>query len=225
MALDNDKIGLTDRTGDCDFEVEKVLVLMDYLSPGAGDFTDYDSYDLLILHHPPAEKPPLPAYVIHSNWDIVRGGACDALADCLNVISEEVLDENTGLGRIGTLKCGPVPLSEFCRDVMEKLGINFIRTVNYRGDVMIERISLVSGFGLKNPGLIEKAQQKGADLFLSGDLVHSCAVAAKNSGFVLLDASHYATELPGLYKLGRVIEGLGVKANVIDTKIPWTVIH
>ena len=192
---------------------------MDY-PPEAGSDPEYRAYDLLVLHHPPVTEPEIPAYVIHSNWDRLTGGACDALADCLAIDTEGVLDEKTGLGRIGTVRNGPVPLVRFAWDVLGKLKTQDIRIVNFRQDRMIERVALVSGFGL-NTGLIRTAHDRGAELFLSGDLTHSGAILAEHLGLVLVDAPHHATEIPGLYHLGKFLSGIGPAVHVRDTGIPW----
>jgi len=193
---------------------------MDYISPGKGNEIDYEKYDLLILHHPPVVKPVIPSYVIHSNWDIILGGACDALADSLNIEVHDVFDSKLKLGRIGTLKDRSVRLPDFCEFVKERLGLNTIRVVNFDENVEIDKICIISGFGL-NPKYIEMAHEKGANVFLSGDLTHPGAIIAKNSGLVLIDASHHATEMPGLHRLRDLISEIGVDTEIIDTKIPW----
>lgn len=192
---------------------------MDY-PPEAKSDPDYRPYDLLILHHPPVTEPAIPSYVIHSNWDRINGGACDALAGCLGIDTDSVLDEKTGLGRIGSVRNGPVPLVRFAWEVLGALKIQDLRMVNFRQDRMIERVALVSGFGL-NPGLIRTAYDKGAELFLSGDLTHSGAILAKHLGLVLVDAPHHATEMPGLYRLGKLLSGIGPDIRVSDTGVPW----
>ncbi|MBU4536116.1 MAG: Nif3-like dinuclear metal center hexameric protein [Euryarchaeota archaeon] len=72
----------------------------------------------------------IPAYVIHSNWDIIKGGACDALADSLNIEVTGILDPQTGLGRIGIIKNGPMSLTEFANNVSLVLKLNHLKIVN-----------------------------------------------------------------------------------------------
>lgn len=220
LALEGDPVGYTGTRDAEKLEVERILVMMDYISPGSGDETDYDGYDLLILHHPPLTEPDIPAYVIHSNWDIIEGGASDALAEWLDIKTDEIFDRKTGIGRIGTLKEGPLKLPEFCDLVMERLGLNEIRTVNLDKDIETDKICLVPGFGL-NPGYIQLAHEKGAGIYLSGDLTHRGAVTAKNSGLVLIDASHHNTEIPGLYRLWELISEIGIETEITDTGTPW----
>ena len=195
---------------------------MDY-PPTIGSNPEYLAYDLLILHHPPVAPPEIPAYVIHSNWDRLPGGACDALADTLGIGTDGVLDEKAGLGRIGSPHSGPVPLVRFVWEVLGALNVPEVRVVNFQKDRLIRRVALVSGFGL-NPALIRTAHEQGADLFLSGDLTHPGAMLAKELGIVLVDASHHSTEMPGLYRLGELLSEIGPAIRVNDTGIPWHVI-
>jgi dinuclear metal center YbgI/SA1388 family protein len=219
LSLAGDPSGFTGPGDPRDLDIKNVLVMMDYV-PDAKNGPDLRAADLLVLHHPPVEKPEIPTYVIHSNWDRLIGGACDALADCLLIDTTEVLDEETGLGRVGRLRDGPVPLVRFAWDVAGKLRNPDIRIVNFQQDLPIERVAVVSGFGL-NPGFIRKAYDKGAGLYLSGDLTHPGAILAQHLGLVLVDVPHHATEMPGLYRLAKLLSGIGPAVRVRDTGVPW----
>lgn len=196
-------------------DIRRVILRMDYLpdQPVPGDD------DLLVLHHPPVCPPPGPAYVLHSGWDIVPGGAADALADLFHLTGCEPLDRTAGIGRVGMREDGPVSLEEFVRETAEKLGIPYLRLVPGKNP-MVERIAVVPGFGL-NPELIRTAGRCNADVYLSGDLTHPGAILGRHLGISLLDATHYCTELPGLYRLGTLITSCGVPAEIQDTRIPW----
>lgn len=221
LAVKGDRVGFVGPGRPDEIDVERVLVMMDYLPSQDRRDLDEGDYDLLVLHHPPSRVPAMPAYVVHSNWDLLPGGACDALADCLDIeVVEGVLDTRTGLGRVGRFRNGPVPLDRCAAFVREKLGVDHLRIVNYAGDRRIERVGVVSGFGLSSD-LIGAAMERGLDLYISGDLTHAGAMRAKNTGLVLIDATHHATEVPGLYRLGNSIARMGVEVHVLDTGVPW----
>ena len=210
LAIKGDKIGLITPTND--INVEKVLLLMDYI---ATDQIPYKDHDMLILHHPPQLKPPIPTYVIHSNWDIIKGGACDALANKLKLkVIDTIAD---GLGRICKTD---TRLETFLREVHRKLKPEEARIVNFKRKLKIDKIAIVSGFGL-NPKMIKKVHEKNVKVYLSGDLTQEGAILAKNLGLTLIDAGHHTTELPGLYRLGELISHMGVEVKIIDTKTPW----
>ncbi|HJK77691.1 MAG TPA: Nif3-like dinuclear metal center hexameric protein [Methanocorpusculum sp.] len=198
-------------------EIDQVSVLLDYY-PG---LPLPDPADLLVVHHPPKTLPSVPVYVLHSGWDIVPSGAADALADLFGLTNRTVLDKLTRIGRIGILPDGPVPLETFAGHAAELLGLSSLRIAGVAGDSpAVETLAVVSGFGL-NPSLIRKASDRGADVYLSGDLTHPGAILAHTLRLPVLDATHHATELPGLYRLCDLITSCGVPAEVYDTGIPW----
>jgi len=210
LAIKGDKIGLM--TPANDISVKKVLLLMDYI---ATDQISYKDHDLLILHHPPQLKPPIPTYVIHSNWDIIKGGACDALANKLKL---KVID--TIAGGLGRICKTDTRLETFIEEVHRKLKPEEARIVNFKRKLKIDKIAIVSGFGL-NPKMIKKVHEKNVKVYLSGDLTQEGAILAKNLGLTLIDVGHHTTELPGLYRLGELISHMGVEVKIIDTKTPW----
>lgn len=217
IALEGDRVGYIGPGSPDSFDVGRVLVVMDYL-PGVEGACR--AYDLLVLHHPPPVSPGVPAYVMHSNWDIVDGGAADALARCLGITVDSVLDQETGLGRVGRLQDGPLSLEAFADRVLKELATDDLRIVNFQKERPVGRIGLIPGFGL-NPHLIQLAAESGVDLYLSGDLTHPGAVLAANADLVLVDATHHATEVPGLLRLGELIRGCGVAVDVAETGVPW----
>ena len=219
-AVKGDTIGYLGGPDPRDLDVKKVLVVMDLVVPKNGISAVYDKYDLLVLHHPPVTIPDKPVYVIHSNWDVIQGGASDALADLLNIKTYDVLDNVTGIGRIGKISKEPLTLDIFIREIMINLKLQDIRVVNYNRLHKIENICLVSGFGLQ-PDLISKAYDKGVDLFVSGDLTHKGAILGKSLGIILVDATHYATEFPGLCRLGELIASMGPDVEVRNMGLPW----
>lgn len=213
LAIKKDKVGLL--TPSDDIKVEKILLLMDYIKT---DQIPYKDYDLLILHHPPQTKTPLPTYIIHSNWDIIKGGACDALADKLGLKTIDTIDK--GIGRICKTDTN---LETLIKDVYRKLKADDLRIVNFKKNLQIDKIAIVSGFGL-NSTMIKKVHKKGVKVYLSGDLTHEGSILAKNLNLTLIDAGHHETELPGLYRLGELLSEIGVEVKIINTKKPWETI-
>ncbi|MDP1551943.1 MAG: Nif3-like dinuclear metal center hexameric protein [Methanobacteriaceae archaeon] len=239
IALKGDKVGFIGPGHPDKVNIENILILMDYVVPGEVHYCqkpkkiveiNYYDFDLLITHHPPIIQPKIPTYVIHSNWDLIEGGSCDALADILKIEVTDVLDKNTGMGKVGKPINGPILMENFINLVMEKLDLDYLKTLNTSNfsensncsTPKIEKIALISGFGLK-PEFIRLAHDKGADIFISGDLTHPGAILAKNLGIGIIDATHHATELPGLRRLGTFISDLGMNVEVVDTCIPWII--
>lgn len=215
LALKDDKIGYFGGEDPDELEVNKVQVSLDILP---GHDPSKLGADLLICHHPPLCEVEFPVYVIHSNWDIVEGGANDALAECLNLKVLDVLDEKTGIGRICSTS---VTFEDFIKRVAISIPSPHINLVNCELDKIIKKVGIVSGFGLKNPEYIELAHDKQVDLFLSGDINHQTALLAKGLELCVIDATHYATEIPGVIKLGELVSDWGVETHLIHGGVPW----
>ena len=209
IALDFDNVGLMGEY-DLNLDIESIKIFMD-LWP---QFDEFKENTLIITHHPPLFKPKTPTYTIHSNWDIIDGGANDTLAETLKLEVIDYFDEKTNIGRI----C----ISKFNYDELKDIILeNFksIRIVNGT-DVKkeINKVGIISGFGLKTPEYVEIAKNKNLDLLISGDLCHETAILAKNLKMTLIDLGHHESEVPGLYALKDILDELDINIEVIDEK-------
>ena len=178
LALDFDNVGLM---GDYDLnrDIGSIKIFMD-LWPQSDEF---DENTLIITHHPPLFVPETPTYTIHSNWDIIGGGANEALAECLNLKVIGYFDGRTNIGRICKSDYTFKQLRQTVLDSFEN-----VRIVNRPDDEKtIEKIAIVSGFGLKNPDYIKLAKEKDMDVVISGDLTQETAILAKNLQITLID--------------------------------------
>ncbi|EKQ53453.1 MAG: dinuclear metal center protein, YbgI/SA1388 family [Methanobacterium sp. Maddingley MBC34] len=226
LALKDDPVGFIGPGHPEEIEVENALVVLD-LIPGL--LKETTEADLLVCHHPPLFTPTIPTYIIHSNWDIVQGGANDALAESLQLEVTDVLEPETGIGRIcNTERLGNAKrtssteynLDEFIRNVSKSIPVDNIRLVKGKNQNTLKKVAIISGFGL-NPHYIKLTSEKGADLLLSGDLTHPGSILARKLGITLVDATHHATEVPGLIKLCQLIGKMGIKTDYLDTGKPW----
>jgi dinuclear metal center YbgI/SA1388 family protein len=211
LALGDDPVGFIGPVHPEKIEVENVSVLLDFI-PGK----EIPETDLLVCHHPPLFPPHFPTYIIHSNWGIVQGGANDALAESLQLDVEGTLESETGIGRICSVDC---TIDDFLEIVSTALPVDHLRVVKGK-QCELKKIAIISGFGL-NPHYIKLASEMGSDLLLSGDLTHPGSVLAQKLGINLVDATHQATEFPGLMKLVWLLNELGGNAHIEHTKKPW----
>jgi dinuclear metal center YbgI/SA1388 family protein len=209
LALDFDNVGLM---GDYDLtlDISSVKVLMDL-------WPEDDSYGkdtLLITHHPPLFSPKTPTYTIHSNWDIIDGGANDALAECLDLEVIGYFDGETNIGRVCKSDYTFGQLKEHILADFEN-----VRIVNSPEDGDdIRKIGTISGFGLRNPDYIKLAGEKNLDILISGDLTQETAILAKSLNITLIDLGHHESEVPGLYSLKKVLEEINIDGEVIDKR-------
>ncbi len=209
MALNFDNVGLM---GDYDlnYNIDSIKILMDLLP----EDDDFDENTLIVTHHPPLFKPETPTYTIHSNWDIIDGGANEALAETLGLNVVGYFDEATKIGRICKSNHTFKGLENIILD-------NFgdARVVNCPDDFEeIEKVGIISGFGLKNPNYIKLADQNNLDVLISGDLTQETAILAKNLHLTLIDLGHHESEVPGLCRLAEVFNSLDVECEIIDKK-------
>ena len=218
LALKDDKIGYFGRENPDELEINKVHVLLDIMPHYKPSQV---GADLTICHHPPIILPEFPVYVIHSNWDVIKGGANDALAESLNLEVVEDLDKKTGIGRICTTS---ITIKDFIKRIASSLPVHHINMINSPPKKKIEKVGLVAGFGLKNPEYVKLAHDNQVDLLLSGDINHKTALIAGNLGLSILDATHYATEIPGLIKLCNLVSNLGVETELIHSDVPWNTV-
>ena len=210
LALNSDKVGFL-RDYDLSQDIQLIKVYMDL-------FPEEDCFEesvLVITHHPPLFQPVTPTYVIHSNWDIITGGANEALACELNLKVVDVFDSETNIGRVCESEYTFKELSEI---ILNKF--NDVNVVN-RPDLSkkIRKIGVISGFGLKNPEYIRLAIEKEVDLLISGDLTQETAVLAINLDLTVVDLKHHCSEVPGLYYLKTIIDELGVRCELVN-RIP-----
>ena len=214
LALEGDEIGFK-----TDYElsqnIESIKIYMDLLPEDDGAFEN----TLIITHHPPLFIPKTPTYTIHSNWDIIDGGANESLAETLDLKVIGPFDKNTNIGRVCR---ADKKFVEVKKNILQNF--NNARIVNSIDDEkIIEKIGIISGFGLKNPDYIKLAKTQNLDILISGDLTQETAILAKNLDITLIDLTHHESEVPGLYGLGDLMKELDINTEVID-KNPMEVI-
>ena len=161
------------------------------------------SADMLVVHHTPLWKPVtaltgrtadlmrallsanINLYVMHTNFDRAAGGVNDALAELLAIKDASPMT----LGCIGTCNLKP-------EEISRRLGGN----IRIWGDIKkTERLALVAGSGF-DPSLIDEANNRGADSFLSAEMKHS---VARSSPLPCIEATHYALEAPAMQRLSH----------------------
>lgn len=203
-------------------DVKKIAVALDantYVLEKASDI----GADLLITHHTLIFRPvniiskPLAAslklalnngislYSMHTNYDRVKGGVNDVLAARLRLRNVE----EAGMGRIGEVD--PCSSAEMAARVSECLKT----PVMYAGEKEeIRRVMVYGGSGFRNEYL-QIARERGAEAFVSSELKHE--VLRSNGDLCLIDATHYATENPGMEALClRLRELLDIEVEFIE---------
>ena len=97
----------------------------------------------------------------------------------------------TGLGRIGLL-AEETTLARYAAVVKERLALPGVRFVGDPG-MTVRKVALCGGSG---SSLMREASRQGADLLVTGDIKYHEAREAEMLGVAILDAGHFATEIP-----------------------------
>jgi dinuclear metal center YbgI/SA1388 family protein len=92
-----------------------------------------------------------------------------------------------GLGRIGKLQ-KPMKVKDLCNHMKEVLGLKALRVTGDL-DKEVKRISVLGGSGEK---YWVNALQKGADVYITGDMTFHAAQEAWQHGLVVIDPGHYS---------------------------------
>ncbi len=150
----------------------------------------------------------------HTNLDSAIDGVSDALAAGLkltDVVSLIPGTEQTGLGRIGAYN-PPITGRKFLACLFDTLNLPTLMVAGKIPD-MIGSVALCGGSG---SDLAETAKNQGADLYLSAEIKHSTARWAEDSGFCVIDGTHYATEQP-------MVAHLAKKIRVYASSLGWNI--
>lgn len=167
--------------------------------------------DILITHHTliwdPITKVPLSIqkqltlilendlslYVLHTNYDAAPGGVNDVLAQLLGLYEIEPF----GIGRIGSIR--PINTLDFAKHVARKLNT----PVQFVGSCEIQKVAVIGGSGFD---ATDQAIEAGADVLLSAELRHA-AIRRAEGQLSLVEATHYATEVPAMKVLAQRLGG------------------
>jgi len=218
-----DNIGLL--VGDPEREITAVLVGLD----PTGVLLDEaiaQGADTIVTHHPLIFHP-LPAIntaeptgrflekalsnritviACHTNLDSAHNGVSDVLADSLGLTQTEPLVPGdglpgTGIGRIGNYPDGLNQVA-FMNKIFSTLGLAGVQVAGLLPD-KIFRVAVCGGSGSE---FAETAQKNGADIYLSAEIKHDTARWAQESGFCIIDGTHYATEQPVVKHLATLLQ-------------------
>ena len=150
-------------------------------------------------------------YSAHTNFDQVRDGTADVLAQLLHLQNVEPVEPTQpiqygrGYGRVGTL---PQPLSlEALLDKVQSV-LNppeLLVSPADRGQ-SIERVAVLGGSGAS---YISAVVRTGAQAYLTSDCKFHQFQESRDRNLVLIDAGHYATERPACALLVQKLQEKG----------------
>lgn len=98
--------------------------------------------------------------------------------------------EQFGIGAIGSLE-NSTTLDELSEKVKEAFQLDAVR-VTGPSNLTVQKVAILGGSGEK---FIQQAIQKGADVFITGDMTFHQAQDANEMGLSVIDAGHYIEEI------------------------------
>lgn len=202
--MDFDNVGLL--VGHGTAHVRRVVVALD-ITDQVIDEAQTIGAELIVSHHPLffelkavtdatwegqkalslAEKG-IAAICMHTNLDAAQGGVNDALMETLGGAVTGVLEQDTGIGRVGKLPA-PMEFSTFLAHVKSALHSNGLRY--HDAGRPVEKLAVCGGSGGSDLGLAAAA---GCDTYVTADIKYHQFLEAKHLGINLIDADHFCTE-------------------------------
>lgn len=162
-------------------------------------------------------------FAMHTNFDSVAGGLCDAFLDSFGEFTQRSSFSGTadGIGRIGKLKV-PCSLEELL--ARGKKAFSSEHEIRYVGDKskLVKTLAVCNGGG---GDMLFEAYGLGAEVYISGDFKHHHARFAVENNLGLIQIDHYDAEV-GFCKLmkKRLEQAFGDRLTVVvakGEKSPW----
>jgi dinuclear metal center YbgI/SA1388 family protein len=149
-------------------------------------------------------------YTAHTNFDQVKDGTADVLAQILQLqeVSPLIPTQNgLGYGRVGNLR-NTITLENLLKNIQTQLNppkLIFSPTANLE-----EQISRVAVLGGSGAGYISAVVKSKAQVYLTSDCKFHQFQESRDSGLILIDAGHYATERPACDRLVQKFQKLNL---------------
>jgi len=170
-----------------------------------------------------AIKSDLVIYSSHTNADKVASGVSGVMAEALGLQHVAVLDPDeqhhtgsvVGLGLVGDLPA-PQETYSFLQMVKRVFCLSSLR-VSAEFVPTVHRVAVCGGSG--SP-LIPQAWERGADIFLSGDIGyhHFFSLDKKEKKMMIADIGHYESEIGIVQKFARMLSEKNVNFAIHTTK-------
>ncbi|WP_326908991.1 Nif3-like dinuclear metal center hexameric protein [Sedimentibacter sp. MB31-C6] len=171
---------------------------------------DFNTYDGLIIKNLILNNINL--YSMHTNLDMAEYGVNYKLAQKLSIrnyaILHEVNESDNGYGGIGNIE--EQNIIKYAESVKDSLNCSNIKLYCNDLNKKIRKIAFCGGSG---SDFIDDAINKGADVYITGDIKYHQAQNALKNNLSIIDAGHYNTEYHTLETIKNILE------NTKDFKI------
>lgn len=228
-SMSGDVVGL--QIGTLDKEIKRVMITLDVRETTVKEAIQ-KNVDLIITKHAPIFKSikdlvsspqsdillalvknDIAVYVSHTNIDIVDGGLNDWFCDLLEIKETSPLsitnqELNIGIGRIGNVKTQT--LEDFALTVKRVFHLDAIRLVRYNQEnPSVSRVAICGGSG---DDFYKSALEKGADVYITGDIYYHTAQEMLTNNLYAIDPGHHIEAL-FISKIAEKCQEWKVKQN------------
>ncbi len=161
-------------------------------------------------------------YSAHTSLDSAYGFFASWLSEDLGLTNCQELDEVEHFGAIGSTK-NPMSVHDVIAQLQKSMP--FVSKKDFRlsayNDKPIGKIAFCFGSG---SSLYEIAKQKGADIFITGDVKYHFALdVQQNEQAMLLDVGHFCLEEEMMRRFAKYLEKqLPIKVSFIEGVNPFT---
>lgn len=229
LAIADDVSGL--QIGTLNKDIQKVMVALDIRETTVAEAID-KQVDLMIVKHAPIFRPihhlvaddaqtkiyldlikhDIAVYVSHTDIDVVEGGLNDWFCELLDIKDTTYLYETQagqGLGRVGRVK--EQTLEELALKIKQTFGLDAVRLVTYghQAQQYVERVAICGGSG---GSFYKDALEKGADVYITGDIYYHTAQEMLTQGLLAIDPGHHI-EVLFVEKIVQKLKEWAVKEN------------
>ena len=202
-------------------KVSKILLVMD-VTDDALDYAVENQYSMIVSHHPlffndiksidhnsykgriiyESILNNMTVYTAHTNLDKSSVGTNYTLANLINLEKIEPLtsDEELTIGVKGEFSQDYNKLI----DILDKSVVSMNKIIGYGKRInKPSKIAIVGGSG---SSLIETVIKQGCDTFITSDIKHHDGQIAYENDLMLIDITHYYSEIPVLKTLKDIIK-------------------
>ncbi|UQS85436.1 Nif3-like dinuclear metal center hexameric protein [Apilactobacillus apisilvae] len=225
IAVDGDPIGL--QIGSLNQNVHKVMTTLD-VRPEVVDEAINNHVDFIFSHHPLIFRPAknldlsipqnemyakiiehhITVYSAHTNLDNAINGMNDWLAERLKltntkglVYQKEINNRKYFMGRIGELptEMNVLDFANFCK---KQFKVEGLRLISNTPNNSIKKVAVLGGDGGK---FFNIAKNKGADVYVTGDVYYHVGHDILADKFSVVDPGHHIESIcrPYLAKMFR----------------------
>ncbi len=218
-----DNVGLL--VGNAEREVHKILVMLDIDQQGLDEALEVGA-DMIITHHPiimsgvstitdpvllGVTENKISVCSMHTNLDSSDEGVNQVLAETLGLSNIEPIDFDGVFGRTGYVdEC---TLSELIQSVKLALDIEHVRYVGSKRN-KVNKVAVLGGAGAD---FIPHTKIAECDVYITSDVKYHQAQMADKLGINVIDAGHFETENPIIYKIARYLRNRFEDIEVITS--------